>query len=134
MHRFTRRSKLIVAIASAVIAASAGAAPVACKVGGESFVFRGTANKTLHVVNDGSPCRWVFRFGGTNPPDSWKITRPPAHGSVTFVDHELEFLPQPGFVGNDEFAVHIFGSAPGGGNRQQRDGEVIFAVTIAPGR
>ena len=124
---------LAAALAAAAVAAGAAAAPAACKVDGEQFVDRGTAHKTLHA-SEGTPCRWVFRFGGANPPDTWKITRAPAHGKITFVDRQLEFQPEAGYTGPDEFSLHVFGSAPGAGNYHHRDGEIVFAVTIAAKR
>ena len=123
--------RFVAALPVLALAAGAAAAPVACKVSGEQYVDKGTARKTLDAY-EGTPCRWVFRFGGTNPPDTWKITRAPVHAKITFVDRELEFQPEPGFTGTDEFALHVFGSAPGGGNYKERNGEIMFAVTVAP--
>ena len=65
------------------------------------------ATATMRVVNDGQPCG-VTLYGvpaeRRNPATDGAILQPPKHGRAEFVDGRIQYTPEPGFVGDDEFS------------------------------
>ncbi|MGL4574524.1 MAG: Ig-like domain-containing protein [Burkholderiaceae bacterium] len=61
----------------------------------------------MRVINDGKACG-VSHFGvpseKRNPAEAAKVLHPAAHGKVQFVPPRVLYTPEPGFVGEDEFA------------------------------
>jgi hypothetical protein len=65
----------------------------------------------MHVANTGSPCA-IANYGIpaelANPADSGSITKQPVHGKSEFVAPYAKYVPEPGYVGDDEFAYEAF--------------------------
>lgn len=64
----------------------------------------------MTVVNGGESCG-ISNYGGPdrdNPADSGSITTAPTHGTAEFVAPRAAYTPQPGFVGDDEFAYQAY--------------------------
>ncbi|MGI8894710.1 MAG: hypothetical protein ACR2HE_03500 [Casimicrobiaceae bacterium] len=61
----------------------------------------------MRVVNDGQPCG-VTLFGlpteRRNPAADGVILQQPKHGKAEFVGPRLQYIPESGFVGDDEFS------------------------------
>jgi len=102
-----------------------------CAVKGEPFANGGTATKTMTLEQE-SVCQFAFKFGQTNPPDSWELVDPPKSGKVVFKDEVAEYQPNAGFTGEDKFVVAVFGKAPNCSNRCTRNGRFEFAVSVKP--
>ena len=75
----------------------------------------------MTVANTGSPCS-ITNYGvpgdRTNPADSGTITSKPLHGVAEFVPPQAKYVPETGFVGEDEFTYEAF--AKGNINQQMR--------------
>ena len=102
-----------------------------CTVKREAFVNGGTAPGTM-TLEQGSICQFTFKFGQTNPPDSWELVEPPKSGKVVFKDDVAEYQANAGFTGEDKFVVAVFGKAPNCGTRCTRNGRFEFAVSVKP--
>ena len=102
-----------------------------CSVKREAFVNGGVATGAM-ALEQGSVCRFSFKFGQTNPPDSWELVEPPKSGKVVFKEDTAEYQPNAGFAGDDKFTVAVFGKAPNCGARCNRNGRFEFAVTVKP--
>jgi hypothetical protein len=105
-----------------------------CEVHRDDFKAGGTSSATIVMINDGKPCRLIFRFGGQNPPDTWDLVTPPQSGTVQFNKEAAaaEYLPNPGFAGNDKFTFAVFGRAPNLNKKSERDGRFDVSVTVKP--
>ena len=121
----------LLALAPSMFATHASAQPASCVVERKPYVNAGRADATM-VVEEGSPCQFRFRFGGTNPPDSWKLVESPKSGKITFNADVAEYQPTAGFTGEDRFVIHMFGTAPNCGSRCTRNGEYQVTVTVKP--
>lgn len=102
-----------------------------CTVKHGTFVNGGTSTGTM-TLEQGSVCRFTFKFGQTNPPDTWELVESPKSGKVVMKDDFAEYQPNDGFTGEDKFVVALFGKAPNCGTRCTRNGRFDFAVTIKP--
>ena len=103
-----------------------------CEVKRDPMERGGVANATMVMVNDGKPCRFVFKFGGQNPPDSWEVRTKPKSGTLEIKGDAVEYVPAAGFAGSDTFVVTAFGRAPGGKRHETRNGTFEVAVTVNP--
>jgi hypothetical protein len=87
----------------------------------------------LHVVNTGSPCA-IVNYGvpaeRSNPADSGAITKQPAHGKAEFAAPQATYTPEPGFVGQDEFAYEAL--ARGKSAQQVRLKVRVKVLVVAP--
>ena len=62
---------------------------------------------SMRVVNDGHPCGLTLYGVPTerrNPATNGTILQKPKHGKAEFVGARLQYTPDPGFVGDDEFS------------------------------
>lgn len=86
----------------------------------------------MTVVNNGASCDIPIygASGRTNPADSGSITTAPTHGSAEFDAPRAKYTPQPGFVGDDEFAFLAF--ARGEMNQQQHLKVKVKVKVVAP--
>jgi hypothetical protein len=103
-----------------------------CEVKREPFV-NGGVSKGSMAVEPGGVCRFQFKFGQINPPDSWKIVEAPKSGTVVFKGDVAEYQPNAGFTGEDRFVIEVFGRAPNCGTRCTRDGRYDFSVNVKSG-
>src|SRR5437660_6510929 len=65
------------------------------------------ADVTMIVVSDGRPCAipsWGIPTERRNPATAATITGAPRHGKAVFISPRLEYTPDAGYVGDDEFA------------------------------
>jgi TonB family protein len=65
------------------------------------------ADVTMIVVSDGRPCAipsWGIPTERRNPATAATITGAPRHGKAVFISPRLEYTPDAGYVGEDEFA------------------------------
>lgn len=102
-----------------------------CKVKRAALVVGGVAPATMTVANDGQPCRMRYRIQGQTVPDEWKLVEAPKSGTVTFEGDEARYTPKPGFSGEDEFIVAVFGRAQTA-RAPARNGQFKVAVTVVP--
>jgi len=121
----------LLALTTSMAAVPADAQPATCAVERKPYVNAGRADATM-VVEEGSTCPFRFRFGGTNPPDSWKLVEKPKSGKVSFSTDVAEYQPAEGFTGEDRFVIAVFGTAPNCGTRCVRNGEYQVTVTVKP--
>ena len=66
---------------------------------------------TMRVVNDGQPCGLTLYGVPTdrrNPATDGAILQKPRHGRAEFVGARLQYTPDPGFVGDDEFSCQAW--------------------------
>jgi hypothetical protein len=113
MHRFS-----VIVMAPMICFASLAATPVAaasaqtqeprCLVPPFSGAAQPQgATAQMRVINDGKACG-ISHFGvpseRRNPAETAKVTRAASHGTVQFMAPRVLYTPQPGFVGEDEFA------------------------------
>ncbi|RYF33278.1 MAG: hypothetical protein EOO26_08675 [Comamonadaceae bacterium] len=84
----------------------------------------------MTVANTGAPCA-ITNYGvpaeRQNPADSGSITSAAVHGSAAFTPPQATYTPQPGFVGDDEFAYMAFAK---GRNGQQITLRVRVVVKV----
>ncbi len=70
----------------------------------------------MHVVNLGKPCL-IANHGvpeeRSNPADSGRITKQPAHGKAEFVAPHAKYTPEQGYVGEDEFTYEAYARGKG---------------------
>lgn len=118
MHHFAR------ALAALALAATGldALGQARCKV--EPFqgaALPGGAVTQMSVVNNAKYCA-ITNYGvpaeRQNPADSGNILLAPAHGTAVFVPPQVQYSPQPGYVGEDEFKYEAF--ARGNINQQIR--------------
>jgi hypothetical protein len=105
-----------------------------CQVTRKDFVSGGMSAATMDI-RGAQPCRFVFRFGKQNAPDSWELIQPPKSGKVSFGTDFAEYAPDSGFVGEDKFIVNLFGKSPQcnkPGGRCNRTGRYEITVTVRP--
>ena len=61
----------------------------------------------MTVANTGAPCA-ITNYGvpadRQNPAHSGSVTSAATHGTASFTPPQATYTPQPGFVGDDEFA------------------------------
>jgi len=85
------------------------------------------------VVNTGTVCL-ISNYGvpseRSNPADSGKIIKNPAHGKAEFVAPHAQYTPAQGYVGEDEFEFEAF--ARGRSNQQVRLRVQVKVVVVAP--
>jgi thiol-disulfide isomerase/thioredoxin len=65
------------------------------------------ADVTMIVVSDGRPCAipsWGIPTERRNPATAATISGAPRHGKAVFISPRLEYTPDAGYVGEDEFA------------------------------
>ena len=93
---------------------------------------KGQTSSATMVLRQGGTCRFRFKFGNVNPPDSWQLVTPPKSGKVVFTDDSAEYVPDNGFSGTDRFVVAVFGKEGNCGTRCTRDGRFDIAVTVKP--
>jgi len=89
----------------------------------------GTA-ATMRVVNDGQPCG-VTLYGlpaeRRNPATDGTILQQAKHGKAEFVDARIQYTPDPGFVGEDEFSCQAWAA---GETRTQRLLKIHMKVQV----
>jgi len=76
---------------------------------------------TVTMVNRGSPCllpNYGLPSERANPATSGRITRPPRNSKASFSPPSASYLPDPGFVGDDEFEYEAW--AVGASGQQLR--------------
>ena len=92
------------------------------------------AQAVMRVVNDGTPCGLV-NFGlpneRRNEAHDGTITQTPKHGRAEFSRGRVDYTPNAGYVGEDEFAYEARAVGSGGREVTLR---VRVKVTILPGR
>jgi hypothetical protein len=66
---------------------------------------------TMSVVNDGQPCG-ITLYGvpaeRRNPATRGVITDAPKHGKAEFVGARVQYTPEAGYVGDDEFSCEAW--------------------------
>jgi hypothetical protein len=66
---------------------------------------------TMSVVNDGQPCG-ITLYGvpeeRRNPATDGVISVAPKHGKAEFVGSRVQYTPEPGYVGEDEFSCQAW--------------------------
>lgn len=129
------------ALASAVALVLLASAAAAVAQDGRCTLppFRGGATSqgamaTMIVVNDGQPCA-IELYGqpaqAQNPATDVAVTRAPTRGTVRIDGHRAAYTPQPGYAGEDEFAVRARAL---GANGRGLDLKVQVKVTVRPPR
>jgi hypothetical protein len=122
---------LLASVLASVACSLAQAQDPKCQVKRDQFVNGGRANGSMKVEQNGV-CEFKFRFGGTNPPDSWNLVTPPKSGKVAFKEGIAEYRPNEGFVGDDKFTIALFGKTPNCGTRCNRNGQYEISVQVLP--
>lgn len=91
------------------------------------------ATARMRVVSNGKPCR-IINFGVSaerrNPSDSGTITQAPTRGKAEFIAPRAVYTPDPGFVGDDEFAYEAH--AKGNVDQQIRLRVRVLVSVVAP--
>ena len=91
------------------------------------------ATARMRVVSNGKPCR-IINFGVSaerrNPADAGTITQAPTRGKAEFVAPRAVYTPEPGFVGDDEFAFEAH--AKGHVDQQIRLRVRVLVSVVAP--
>jgi|GEM_PF-3425664 hypothetical protein len=84
----------------------------------------------MRVVNDGQPCG-VTLYGlpaeRRNPATDGAILQQAKHGKAEFVDARIQYTPDPGFVGEDEFSCQAWAA---GETRTQRLLKIHMKVQV----
>jgi hypothetical protein len=102
----------------AACAASAQAEDGACTIA----PYRGASSAEgavaeVRMRNRGRPCA-IPNYGvpndKRNPADSGRILAPPAHGEARFVAPHAEYVPAPGFAGDDAFTYEAYARGTAG--------------------
>ena len=85
----------------------------------------------MPVVNNGKPCEFSFKFGGTFEPSDWKVEAAPTHGRVEASGSTVKYVPDADYAGTDAFTVAVFGFNPmlAHGHRS-RNGRFAIAVDV----
>ena len=76
---------------------------------------------TVEMANRGLPCvlpNYGLPAERANPASGGRIISAPRNGTASFVPPNASYLPQPGFVGEDEFQYEAW--APGASGQQLR--------------
>lgn len=88
----------------------------ACEVDGETFYLH-QKDETHHTAKtDQNGCDLHFISAGNNTEfDKASIVSKPKNGELSPIAHlEFRYRPNPGFKGNDEFALQVCGRTPKG--------------------
>jgi len=102
-----------------------------CDVNHEKFVNGGVAKAKMSMPNNGNPCVFSFKFEGSFDPDEWKVLDPPKHGKLETGGSTVKYLPEPGYIGADEFVVEIYGRDPlKRRNASRKNGSFAFQVDV----
>ncbi len=128
-----RACRALVAAALALPAATA-LGQARCRV----EPFNGASQPTgavaqMSVVNDVKYCA-ITNFGipgeRRNPADSGTVLVAPSHGKAVFVAPQVQYTPEPGYVGEDEFQYEAW--ARGNINQQIRMLVTVKVTVRAP--
>ncbi len=122
---------LSVAASSLAQRTAAPTQPRECSVRHHAFVQGGVAEGRMHVINDGNPCSFTFKFGQNFEPSEWKVEEAPKHGHLEAGGSTVKYLPESGYAGPDAFTVAVFGFNPmGPAGFRARNGRFHFKVDV----
>ena len=133
MAKFVLPFLTLLALSS--LATAPGAQPTpACRVEpfqGATLPQGAVAHMKIFAVGASCSIRnWGVPSNRMNPAHSGSITLAPAHGTASFAAPDATYTPEPGFVGNDEFAYDALAK---GNLDQQVRLRVRVRVEVAPG-
>ena len=102
-----------------------------CVVRHQPFAASSVAQGHMRVLNNGKPCGFTFKFGGSFDPSEWKVEEAPKHGRIVAAGSRVDYFPEAGYSGPDAFTVAVFGNDPMLKQlHQKRNGRFAFAVEV----